>query len=91
VLDPDVILHADAGPGRPETVVVRGAEAVARRAYSFRRLSPWARPALVNGVVGTVTAPEGRIFSVLSYVVRGGKIVEIDAIADPRRLAALGL
>jgi RNA polymerase sigma factor (sigma-70 family) len=91
VLDPDVVLHSDAGPGRPGTMVVRGAEAVARRAYSYRRFGPWARPVLVNGVAGMVAAPNGRIFSVLSYVVRGGKIVEIDAIADPERLAALGL
>jgi hypothetical protein len=91
VLDPDVVLHADAGPGRRETVVVRGAEAVARRAYSYRRLSPWVRPALVNGLPGVVSAPHGRVFSVVSFVVRGGRIVEIDAIADPARLAALGL
>ena len=92
VLDPDVVLRSDGGPSNPEaTVLVRGADSVASRAYSFRHLSPWVRPALVNGAPGVVVAPEGRAVSVLSFVVRGGRIVEIDALADPDRLQALGL
>jgi RNA polymerase sigma-70 factor (ECF subfamily) len=92
VLDPDVVLRSDGGPRNPQaTALVRGAEAVASRAYSFRHLAPWGRRALVNGVPGVVVAPGGRTFSVLSFVVRGGRIVEIDALADPDRLQALGL
>ena len=92
VLDPDVVLRSDGGPSNPEaTVLVRGADSVASRAYSFRHLSPWVRPALVNGAPGVVVSPEGRAVSVLSFVVRGGLIVEIDALADPDRLQALGL
>ena len=49
------------------------------------------RPALVNGAVGVVVAPEGKPFSVLGFTVAGGKIVEIDAIGDPDRLARLDL
>ena len=50
-----------------------------------------ARPALVNGAVGVVVAPRGRLLIVLGFTIRGGKIVEIDAIADPARLRQLDL
>jgi RNA polymerase sigma-70 factor (ECF subfamily) len=69
--------------------VVRGARAVAERAVSFARLSPYARPALVNGAVGAVVAPEGRPFAVIGFTVANGRIVEIDILADPDRLDAL--
>jgi RNA polymerase sigma factor (sigma-70 family) len=92
VLDPDVVLHSDGGAARPgASMVVHGAEAVAARAFTYARLSPFVRPALVNGAAGVVVAPHGRPFSVMGFTVAGGKIVEIDAIADPERLRRLDL
>ncbi|MGQ0804349.1 MAG: RNA polymerase sigma factor SigJ [Actinomycetota bacterium] len=92
VLDPDVVIRSDGGVLRPAaTRVVRGAREVAAQALTFSRLSPFVRPALVNGAAGVVVAPGGRPFSVMGFTVRGGKIVEIDAIADPERLARLDL
>jgi ketosteroid isomerase-like protein len=92
VLDPDVVLRSDGGTARPgATHVVRGAEAVGRRAMTFARLSPFVRPALVNGAAGVVVAPRGRPFSVLAFTVRDGKIVAIDGLADPDRLKELDL
>ena len=92
VLDPDIVLRVDAGMDGPdESVVVRGARAVAERARSFAWLSPYARPVLVNGAVGAVVAPEGRPYAVLAFTVADGKIVEIDILSDPHRLEALGL
>jgi RNA polymerase sigma factor (sigma-70 family) len=90
VLDPDVVLRSDrgavpAGASRE----VRGAPAVARRAAKERARA--ARPALVNGAVGVVVAPRGRLLMVLGFTIRGGKIVEIDAMADPARLRKLDL
>jgi RNA polymerase sigma factor (sigma-70 family) len=93
VLDPDVVLRADAG-AVPAGVsrVIRGASAVAEQALAFaQRLGPFARPALVNGAAGIVAAPGGRPVSVLGFTVRGGKIVEIDILADPARLRQLDL
>jgi RNA polymerase sigma factor (sigma-70 family) len=92
VLDPDVMLRADRGavpvsPGR----VVRGAPAVARQALTFARLALFVRPALVNGTAGVVVASGGRPFSVMGFTVRGGRIVEIDVLADPARLRQLDL
>jgi hypothetical protein len=72
-------------------MVVRGAAAVAERALMFTRLSPFVQPALVNGVAGVVVAPRGRPVSVMGFVVRGRRIVEIDSIADPERLGELDL
>jgi RNA polymerase sigma factor (sigma-70 family) len=90
VLDPDVVLRADSGAvlavGSRE---VRGAPAVARRAAKGRARA--ARPALVNGAVGVIVAPRGRLLVILSFTIRGGKIVEIDAIAEPERIRQLDL
>jgi RNA polymerase sigma factor (sigma-70 family) len=92
VLDPDVVLRADAGPDRPgASREVRGARAVAEQAFSFARLAPAARPALVNGAPGFVVAPRGQPFAVVGFTVAHGKIVEIDILADPVRLRELDL
>jgi RNA polymerase sigma factor (sigma-70 family) len=92
VLDPDVVLRADRGavPAGASTVV-RGARAVAENATSFASLAPFGRPALVNGGAGMVVAPHGRPYAVLGFTVRGGRIVEIDVLADPARLRGLDL
>ncbi len=90
VLDPDVVLRADSGAlPAGASREVRGAAAVAKRAAKGRARA--ARPALVNGAVGVVVAPRGRLLAVLGFTIRGGKIVEIDAIADPTRLRQLDL
>ena len=92
VLDPDVVLRSDGGVARPAaSVVAHGAQTVAERAFSFARLSPFVRPALVNGAAGVVVAPRGQPFSVMAFTVRHGKIVAIDALADPTRLRQLDL
>ena len=58
---------------------------------TFARLSPFVRPALVNGAAGVVVAPHGRPFSVMGFTVRDGRIVEIDSVSDPERLSRLDL
>jgi RNA polymerase sigma factor (sigma-70 family) len=93
VLDPDVVVRSDGGALRPELVsTVRGADAVARQAMSFRRFAETATRALINGIPGGVAwAPDGRPFAVLSVTVAGGRIVSIDVLADPDRLSRLDL
>ncbi len=92
-LDPDVVLRSDGGLVRPGlSREVRGARAVAEGALTFSGLIPFAQPALVNGAAGVVSwSPDGRPFSVMGFTVRGGKIVEIDILADPERLSRLDL
>lgn len=92
LLDPEVTLRSDGGAARPEaTVLLRGAEAVARRALMFAQPAAHVRPALVNGAAGVVVELAGRPISLMSFTVSGGKIVEVDSIADPERLARLDL
>jgi RNA polymerase sigma-70 factor (ECF subfamily) len=94
VLDPDVLLRADRGAvPAGASRVVRGAEAVAGLALSYsRQLGSRVRPALVNGAPGFVSrTPDGRPFSVMGCTVSGGRIVEIDILADPARLAQIDL
>ena len=92
VLDPDVVIRADRGPV-PARVPreVHGAEAVASQALMYSRLDLTHRSALVNGAAGVITFQDGETFSVMSAVVRDGKIVEMDFIADRERLATLDL
>jgi RNA polymerase sigma factor (sigma-70 family) len=90
VLDPDIVLRADGGAVRAGlSREVRGAPAVAKRAAKGRARA--ARPALVNGAMGVVVAPRGRLLMVLSFTIRGEKIVEIDVVGDPERLRQLDL
>jgi RNA polymerase sigma factor (sigma-70 family) len=92
VLDPDIVLRSDGGTLRPEVSVIRrGAEVVARQALMFSNLSPFVRPALVNGAAGVVVAPDGKAVSVMAFTVAGGRVVAIDVLADPERLAELDL
>jgi RNA polymerase sigma factor (sigma-70 family) len=92
VLDPDIVLRSDGGTKVPQaTAIVQGAEAVASRALSFAHLHPYARPIVINGIAGVLVAPQGRPFSVMAFTVVANRIVAIDALADPDRLAALDL
>src|SRR5215203_258866 len=92
VLDPDVVLRIDGGAVRAGlSREVRGVRAVAEQTLTFSRLSPFVRPALVNGAAGVVVAPRGRPFAIMGFTVRRGKIVEIDVLADPARLRQLDL
>jgi RNA polymerase sigma-70 factor (ECF subfamily) len=93
VLDPDVVLRSDGGLARPGLVsLVRGAQAVAQQAMTFRRLAETSTRVLVNGIPGGVAwAPDGSPFAVLALTVKGGRVVAIDVLADPDRLSRLDL
>jgi len=94
VLDPDVVRRIDvaAVPPRASTEV-RGAQAVAKGALagSQRARSAPVALALVNGSVGVVVAPRGRLSRVVTFKIRHGKIVEIDVLTDPASLRQLHL
>ncbi|MFG3225549.1 sigma-70 family RNA polymerase sigma factor [Kitasatospora sp. NPDC048194] len=93
VLDPDVVLRSDGGAALARhTVVLTGAATVAGQAALWGSLSPFARPALVNGTAGAVVIGDnGRALSVMAFTVVAGRIAAIDVIADPQRLAAFDL
>jgi RNA polymerase sigma factor (sigma-70 family) len=92
VLDPNVVLRIDGGVLREkDSLVLRGAEAVAGHAATYSKLYPFLTPALVNGTAGAVVAPRRQLFSVMAFTVTNGKITQIDALLDPNRLARLEL
>ncbi len=89
VLHPDVVLRSDVGAGRPGTRVVRGAATVARQALTFRNPAAELHPALVNGAAGVIVTVADRPIAVIGFIVAAGRIVEIDAIADPQRVGGI--
>jgi RNA polymerase sigma-70 factor (ECF subfamily) len=92
VLDPDVELRADghALPGG-EAMRLRGAQTVAEGALASAARARHTEVALVNGEVGLVMAPRGRLFLALSFTFEGDRIRGIDVISDPERLRDLEL
>jgi RNA polymerase sigma factor (sigma-70 family) len=84
-LDPGVVVRSNG------TEAVRGAGAVARRAFPFTRIAQVALPALINGTVGVVTAANGRQITLIGFTITGAKILAIDIIDDPRRIAEADL
>ena len=90
VLDPDVVFRADRGP-RGVRVPVTGAEEVAQTILARgSRFAAYARPAIVNGNAGVIVVPGEKPIAVVSFSVAGGRIVEIDLVADPAKLRRLG-
>ncbi len=93
LLDSDVRLTADAAAvpaGRP--ALLRGAETVARGALLSAGRARHSRLALVDGAVGIVFAPAGRLQVVLALTVSAAhRITAIEVIADPARLRRLRL
>jgi RNA polymerase sigma-70 factor (ECF subfamily) len=92
MLDPDVVLRSDGGQKRRTVSFVRrGAAEVARSALAGALPSAILRPALVNGAAGVVVMVNGRPFAVMGFTVARGKVLAIDAVLDPERLARLDL
>ncbi|HET6758928.1 MAG TPA: sigma-70 family RNA polymerase sigma factor [Propionibacteriaceae bacterium] len=90
VLDPDAVLRADGGlTGLSQQV--QGAETIASQALLWSRVDLTMRRALINGAAGIVTFLHGRPFSIAAITVKNGKIVEVDFLADPQRIARLDL
>jgi RNA polymerase sigma-70 factor (ECF subfamily) len=92
VLDPDIVLRADGGAVKGMSRLVRGAQAVLAQAATFSKVALSNQIVLVNGNIGVVTRlPDGRVFSVIGFTVAGGKVVEMDILADQERIGRLDL
>jgi RNA polymerase sigma factor (sigma-70 family) len=99
ILDPDVVLRADtvaveANAARASENVpvlspeIRGRDAVAE---IFRGRAKAAQLALLDGYSGFVFAPGGQPRMLVDFVLEDDRIVEINFIADPERIAAFDL
>jgi RNA polymerase sigma-70 factor (ECF subfamily) len=88
VLDPDVVVRSDQGKLRE----IRGARAAAEGAFMFSHLAQRVQPVLVNGVAGVVSRlPDGQVFSIMSFIVKGNRITEIYIVRRPDRLRRVDL
>jgi len=85
-LDPDVVVRSNGAE-----VVLRGAAAVAGRALTGARFAEVSLPALINGAVGVVNAAQGRPISLMAFTITDAKIVAVDLIDDPARIAEADL
>jgi RNA polymerase sigma-70 factor, ECF subfamily len=84
-LDPDAVVRSNG------TEIIRGAAAAAARAFPFTRIAKIILPALINGGTGLVTAADGRPVTLVGFTITDAKIVAIDLIDDPRRIAEADL
>jgi RNA polymerase sigma-70 factor (ECF subfamily) len=93
LLDSDVTLTADAGAAPSGRAMrLQGVELVSRGAVASSVRAADSQLALVNGDVGVVFAPAGRLRIVLAFTVSPARrITAIDVIADPDRLRRLRL
>ena len=92
VLDPEVVVHADAvaaaGAAAPG---IHGAEAWARQAMLYSRGARFVQVALVDGSVGAILAPHGKLTRALKFSIENGKIKKMEVIGEPVRLNELEL
>jgi RNA polymerase sigma-70 factor (ECF subfamily) len=86
VLDPDLVVRADM-PGAPGEI--RGAAVWAKGAVAYGHMARVVRPALVNGAIGLVMAPQGQLSRALTFTIANGRITAIEVIGNPARLAEL--
>ena len=90
VLDPKVVITADAVAQPVEAMrEIRGAENWAQGAITAARGARAAHPALIDGALGLVIAPQGRLFRVLRFTLADEKIAAIEVIGDSDRLRQL--
>jgi hypothetical protein len=92
VLDPDFVATADTDAALAGALrETRGAENWARQAIKLARGAKLARVARINGEVGVVVAPHGRLFRVLRFTFAGNRIARVHVVSDPAHLAELDL
>ena len=106
VLDPDAVLRIDA-PARADGLVrvdvpaadigkpreLRGASTWARTLIALSRglETRFAQAALINGSVGVIFAPHGRLVRALIFTFANDRVTRLEAIGDPARLRELDI
>lgn len=99
MLDPDAVVRID-GAAR----IAAGAADAADTARELRGASTWAKqmialsrglrfvqPALINGSVGLILAPRGKLSRVLTFTFANAKVTRVEVIGDPARLRELDI
>jgi RNA polymerase sigma factor (sigma-70 family) len=95
ILDPEVVLRVDGGDTyAAASIVLQGSGNVATQAGKgikswLSRPGTELHPAVVNGSAGVIVVTNGAPRTVIAFTTAAGKIVEIDAISEPARVARL--
>lgn len=97
LLDPDAVIRIDGAArmasGAPDAANVprelRGASTWAAQFIARSRGLKLEQPALINGSVGLIVAPGGKLSRVLTFGFANGRIMRIDVIGDPVQLSEL--
>jgi RNA polymerase sigma-70 factor (ECF subfamily) len=89
VLDPDLVVRTDMAVPAGVPSEIRGAAAWAKGAVAYGHMARLTRPALLNGAIGVVVAPRGRLVRALQFTIVNGKITEFEIISDPARLSEM--
>src|SRR5262245_22728380 len=105
VLDPDAVLHIDAASrvdgvvrkphapaaeaGKPREL--RGASTWAAQMIALTRGVPvrFVQSALIDGSVGVILAPRGKLVRAIIFTFADDRITRIESVADPARLRQL--
>jgi len=99
VLDPDAVIRID-GAARmatgtadaaDEVRVVRGAAMWARQFIALSRGLRSVQPALINGTVGVILAPGGKLSRALTFTFTNAQVAQVEVIGDPARLRELDI
>jgi hypothetical protein len=104
VLDPDAVIRIDAAARFDGVVRIDAPAADAGKARELRGASTWAKqmialsrglrfvqPALINGSVGLILAPRGKLSRVLTFTFANAKVTRVEVIGDPARLRELDI
>lgn len=89
VLDPNVVVHVTSPDGTPREI--RGARAWATSAVAFSRAVQGVQVAMVDGAVGLILAPRGRLRSAVRFTFADDRIVRVEILTDPARVQALAI
>ncbi|MER5741344.1 MULTISPECIES: sigma-70 family RNA polymerase sigma factor [unclassified Streptomyces] len=92
VLDPDAVLRADGGVLLAGTSkLVHGAEAIIRQAVMYASFRKASLPIVANGLPAVLSVVDGRPTALMAFTIAGDRIVQLHVLADPERIAALGI
>ena len=98
MLDPDAVVRIDAAaridaPAAEAGMAreVRGASAWAKQLVALSRGLRFVQPALINGSVGLILAPRGKLSRVLTFTFANAKVTRVEVIGDPAHLRELDI
>jgi RNA polymerase sigma factor (sigma-70 family) len=102
VLDPDAVIRIDgaariaagaagAADAADTPRELRGASTWAKQLIAMSRGLRFVQPALINGSVGLILAPRGKLSRALTFTFTNAKIARLEVIGDPARLRELDI